>query len=260
LVVVVSIKSTFKTLEVHQEDPYDCDLEYKIRLPYEAFAGDEDALEPYLHYVFEGLIIALKNHGITEESLRTLQAEIRSETLNNPDYAYPKPLPTYADLQLLLKERGITDKHAYRKSILEKLKQRYNDGLDWRTPNDQLHTRLFNQPGLDISRSDLVELKNNELPLLECQLPNDNYFLMTTDYVYSYFMHYLRGGAYHRLKGFHPSTQGFNDPLLENKTELYSIVFENKTLLFFEIDSNDPGRYAQDLFRIMWEREEVYIG
>lgn len=61
----------------------------------------------------------------------------------------------------------------YKDHIIQKFKERNTpkDGFLWQTFNDQLNTRLFDQPGLDISQSDLVKLDDQELPLLECQLP-----------------------------------------------------------------------------------------
>ena len=232
---------------------------YSIYFPYEELSNASNLLEIFLNYVFEGLIIVMQNYDIPESSLQTLLAEIKQEVLDNPAYAYPKPAPTYEDLQQLLKVKGVTDKEAYRKTILDKLKARNHHKLKWSTPNDRLHTRIFEVPNVLISQDDLITLKDNELPLLECHLPNDNYFLMTTDYVYSYFMHYLSMFSYHSLKSFHSSVQGFNDPKLGNKTELHTLSWGVKSLFLFEIDSGDPGHYAKELFRVILERDDISL-
>ena len=231
--------------------------DYSIYPPYEELSNASNLLETYLNYLFKGLVIVLKDYNIPESSLQTLLAEIKQEVLDNPTYAYPKPAPTYEDLQQLLKAKGVTDKEAYRKTILDKLKARNHHTLKWSTPNDRLHTRIFEVPNVLISQDDLITLEDNELPLLECHLPNDNYFLMTTDYVYSYFMHYLVKSQYQGIRGFHPSTRFFNAAELGNKTELHALNFARNSLVFFEIDSGDPGHYAKELFRIILERDNI---
>lgn len=151
------------------------------------------------------------------------------------------------------------NRREYKLDLIERFKNRNKPYRDWQTYNDQMNTVLFDKENIDIKRKDIVSLTKDEFPLLECSLPNDNYFLMTTEKIYSYFMHHLQQGDYHTLEGFHPSTYFFKHPSLGNKTELYALQYKNKSLLFYEIDSGDPGYCAQELFRIILGRTGITI-
>lgn len=141
----------------------------------------------------------------------------------------------------------------YKKAILEKFKTR-NGNDEWNTYNDRLNTIIFDKEGLEISRKDIIKLSNNEYPLLECDLPNGNYFLMTTDYIYSYFRRYLLKKDYQSLTRINDCTYFFRDAKPRNKTELYVIECKNQELLFFEIDSDYPGYYAMEFLRVILKR------
>ncbi|NJO04020.1 MAG: hypothetical protein HC880_22170 [Bacteroidia bacterium] len=151
------------------------------------------------------------------------------------------------------------NKIEHKNVILKKFKERNKPYENWQTYNNQINTVLFDKENREIKRKDIINLAKDEFPLLECSLPNDNYFLMTTEKVYSYFMHYLQQGDYHTLEGFHPSTYFFKHPSLGNNTELYALQYQNKSLLFYEIDSGDPGYCAQDFFRIILGRTGITI-
>ncbi|NJO01872.1 MAG: hypothetical protein HC880_09425 [Bacteroidia bacterium] len=117
--------------------------------------------------------------------------------------------------------------------IIAKFKTRnQKENKDWETYNDKLNTVLFDNERSGISRKDLITLEEGEYPLLECGLSNDNYFLMTTNRIYSFFRHYLQKRTYEVIEGFHPSTYFFRHPSLKNKTELYVIQCKNKSLFF----------------------------
>lgn len=259
--IFISVRSTQTTLEVNKlnmDSPL-CEIEYKISLPYQEINRANNVLEAYLNYLFEGFIIMLRDYSIPENNLRALLEEIKEEILNNSDYVYPKPIPTYEELQILLKDRGINDKVRYQQSIINELNERSREELDWQDSNDLLHTQLFKQSNTQISRADLITLKKDEYPLLECSLPNDNYFLMTTDYVYSYFMHYLTQTRYLQEMWFYSGTDGFNNPELGNKTELHAVKLTktNKSLLLFEIGAGNSGYYAKELFKIILEKNDL---
>ena len=151
------------------------------------------------------------------------------------------------------------DSLEYKNDIIKKFKERNKVYEDWQTYNDSLNTYLFDKEGIDIKRKDIITLTEDEFPLLECNLPNGNYFLMTTEHIYSYFRNYLQQRNYSALGGFHPSTYFFRHPSLGNNTEFYVLQCKNNSLLFYEIDSGDPGYCAQDLFRIILGRNNITI-
>ncbi|NJO04021.1 MAG: hypothetical protein HC880_22175 [Bacteroidia bacterium] len=139
-------------------------------------------------------------------------------------------------------------------AIIDKFRSRNKKNSNkWETYNDQLNTVLFDNEDLEIRRKDLISLEEDEFPLLECNLSNGSYFLMTTHRVYSFFRNYLQEREYEDLEGLHTGTFFFNDPKLGNKTELYAIQCKNKSLLFYEIDGGQPSFLRKRCLELFWE-------
>jgi hypothetical protein len=137
-------------------------------------------------------------------------------------------------------------------SILAKFRKWTQEpSKDWETYNDQLNTHLFDEPHAQISRSDLITLATDETPWLECNLPNGNYFLVTSQHVYSYFRRYLFKQRHENLVRLNTSTYFFKHPKFGNKTMLYVVECRDQSLLFFEIDNGAPGYYATQLLEII---------
>ena len=142
-----------------------------------------------------------------------------------------------------------------KRTILERFKERNKEPSEnWQTYNDQLNTRLLDKPNAHISRIDLITLATDEYPLLECNLPNGNYFLVTTSHVYSYFRHYLFREKHENLIEFNTSTYFFKHPKFGNKTELYVLECKAQKLFFFEIDSGASGYYATQLLGVILDQ------
>ena len=147
----------------------------------------------------------------------------------------------------------------YKNRIIQKFKKRNifedSDGtLYWQTYNDQLNTRLLDTPDAQISRADVVTLEEDEYPLYECNLPNGNYFLMTTHHVYSYFRKFLFKKTYQNLKRVNDCTYFIRDAKPRNKVELYVVECKDESLLFFEIDGDYPAYYVLEFFRVILDQ------
>lgn len=134
-------------------------------------------------------------------------------------------------------------------NIIQKLKKRYssiNLSSGLLTNNDTLHTKIF----LDLiegfkPKYDFV-IDKQEFPLLECYLENKNYFLMTTNCMYSWYNGMKYELKYSEFWWEDPKIFSLNLPLQKGKTKIFKYYSITKIPFWYEIDSNHPADAAHN--------------
>ena len=132
--------------------------------------------------------------------------------------------------------------------ISGKLNRRYPSGL--RTNNTSLNTRIFYsfKESLEMKQSESTfHIAANELPILKCDLPNGNRFLMTTKSMYSvyngktYLLNYI---DYQKTKSKSYKNTG---EIVDGKTHHFVYLSHDQEEFYYEIDSFYPTDAAHNV-------------
>jgi hypothetical protein len=141
--------------------------------------------------------------------------------------------------------------------ILDKLKSRYSDVNNLLTNNDKSHTVIFSSMLNSYFKPECgITLGESEFPILECLLPNGNYFLMSTLKMESYF-----SGINYKL--FYSDYWWYDReyfqnalPFIEGQTKVLKYYSFEKSEFLYEIDSGDPFDAAHGC--ILYNMRKIY--
>jgi hypothetical protein len=141
--------------------------------------------------------------------------------------------------------------------IIDKLRKFNNDLINLKTGNAKLHTRIF----LDLNvnyhfLSKHVVLETYEYPYLECLLDNGNYFLMTTERMFSTFegKQYLL--EYRNYRGSDWAFVENNKPIEAGFTKIFKYYSFDGNEFIYEIDSYFPAFFANNII-LLYMKEVV---
>lgn len=98
--LIVSTNSKTVELEVKGPD-YDKESDFitwGLWLPYKNISKAEDQLPPYLKYLFDAIVLVLKNYNVNEEDIRKVQKDIENEVINNSEYLFDEEFIPPPDL------------------------------------------------------------------------------------------------------------------------------------------------------------------
>jgi hypothetical protein len=141
--------------------------------------------------------------------------------------------------------------------LLSKLKSRYKDINNLLTKNNKSHTVIFSSLLDGYCKHEYhIILELNEFPILECLLPNGNYFLMSTTKMMSHF----DGKDYKLLY----SDYWWHDrdffqkalPFTEGKTKVLKYFSYDKSEFLYEIDSGEPFDAAHGC--VLYNMRKIY--
>ena len=141
--------------------------------------------------------------------------------------------------------------------ILEKLISRYNDLSKLRTNNDSLHTRIFLNATFSYQYSNInVLLDTEELPILECLLPNGNYALMSTVRIISRFQGIKYELSYRDYLWHDKELFAKSLPFSQGKSKVFKYYSKNKQEFFYEVDSFEPADACHNC--ILYQMRKIY--
>ncbi len=127
------------------------------------------------------------------------------------------------------------------KKIIDKLKRKY-PGLELKTNNHALHTIVYkDQKSISKFECSLFQLDIDEVPILECSLPNNNYFLMTTKGMYSFFSNELYMMPYTDFDKSDRDYYRSSKQLGEGETRVFKYYSKKGDSFIYEIDSLYPA-------------------
>jgi hypothetical protein len=141
--------------------------------------------------------------------------------------------------------------------ILDKLKSRYRDVANLVTKNSENHTNVFSYPINNYHQHEYnLTLELDEFPILECVLPNGNYFLMTTTKMISHYCdkHYVMTYSdywWHDREFFQKAM-----PFTEGDTKVLKYFSFEKVEFIYEIDSGEPFDAAHGC--ILYNMRKIY--
>lgn len=139
--------------------------------------------------------------------------------------------------------------------ITFKLNERYKS-LNFKSLG-ALYTVVFDSPVENYTNSHLpFHFDINEYPILECLLPNGNYFLMTTDKMISYFCKKFYLLSYKDYWWHDTETFKNNLPLTEGQTRVFKYLSQTKKEFIFEIESGLPAVATHNC--ILYEMRKIY--
>lgn len=133
------------------------------------------------------------------------------------------------------------------KSIIKKITEIHADLKSLRTHNDKLNTVLFDNY-IEFNNPHSIQLSDDELPILECSLPNGNYILATTENLYSIYNNTNYKMNYKSFKSSDTNYFRSNKQIGEGKTIKFKYLLKDSESFFmYEIDSLDPADIIHNL-------------
>jgi hypothetical protein len=141
--------------------------------------------------------------------------------------------------------------------ILEKLQERYKEVGGLPTTNNKSHTIFFSHLLINYRKTEYeIMLGSDEFPIVECLLPNGNYFIMSTFRMMSHF----NGNNFELLY----SEYWWHDreyfekalPFREGITKVLRYFSLDKTEFFYEIDAGEPVDAAHNC--ILYYMRKIY--
>jgi hypothetical protein len=91
-------------------------LTYQFWLPYPLInKGKETQLEPFIHYIFEGLTQALLPFGLPENEIREAEKIVKNEIVGNKKYEY---VPSRDELVMEIIIAGLKEKHKNNPNVI----------------------------------------------------------------------------------------------------------------------------------------------
>ncbi len=169
-------------------------------------------------------------------ALRMCGVEIWSSI--EESYRFKYRLPGEFEFQYLIAVNQGVNIH---ERIIEKLKRKYN-GFELKTNNNALYTIIHkDQESILKLKCSLFELDADEIPILSCLLPNENFFLMTTKGMYSVFSNKQYIMYYKDFDRSDRSYYNSSKQLGEGNTRVFKYYSKTNEIFIYEIDSLYPA-------------------
>ncbi|WP_109097783.1 hypothetical protein [Aquimarina sp. AU58] len=131
--------------------------------------------------------------------------------------------------------------HLYRyKLIIKKLEELYGTLENLKTNNKNLHTRVYTDIKLFRNNHEF-KLASKELPVLECQLDNDNYILATTNSLFSIYNNIRYEMQYSDFSKNDKKYFSKSGQIAEGETRVFKYYLKNGEEFLYEIDSLYPA-------------------
>ncbi|TAH17655.1 MAG: hypothetical protein EAZ08_13420 [Cytophagales bacterium] len=126
-----------------------------------------------------------------------------------------------------------------------------NPEKDWITNNIYIHTRL-NKGDMYINKS-FFEQEKDEILILDCLLPCQHYFFLSTKRIGSYFQNEKKSFFYAELDDFTEDCLDALEP--DSLTDIYTLTTKNNDFISIEVDNGSPSRWAYAIIFLFLERE-----
>jgi len=121
----------------------------------------------------------------------------------------------------------------------------------WETNNVAIHTRL-NRKFFFIDEK-FFKQDDDEILLLDCLLPNQNYFFLSTKRIGSIFQAEKKSFLYSELDDFTEECLYALEP--DSLTDIYTLTTKNNDSISFEVDNGSPSRWAYAIIFAFLEKE-----